>query len=355
MNTLFAIARQRSGRLLQALEVYEQILVVMHDNPDPDAIATGWSVLALVEDKLGIPVRLVAGGAIVRAENRHMVELLRPPVELLDELTVAEHTATVLVDCSPNTTNQLLTRAAVRPVAVLDHHQHSGSPRLAGLAFRDVRPKLVASATIAASYLREQGVDPGIKLATCILYALRTESKGSVTVYSRLDRSMLAWVTAQADPSVLAEIENAPLSRAYFGDLVLAIQSTLLYDGTAFCLLPRAEGAEIVGEVADLLIRGTGIRRVFCGAAVGDDLLISVRTARDAEDATRLLLETIGELGGAGGHSRRAGGKIAGAAREGRIPEALEDELRGRWLGACRIGRQRGTRLVARREIVDNL
>ena len=34
----------RSERLLQALSDYRHVLVVMHDNPDPDAIAAGWGI-----------------------------------------------------------------------------------------------------------------------------------------------------------------------------------------------------------------------------------------------------------------------------------------------------------------------
>ena len=71
----------KSDELLRALRDYDRIVVVMHDNPDPDAIASGWGVQVLVEEKLGIPVRLVGGGAIVRAENRHMVDELQTEVD----------------------------------------------------------------------------------------------------------------------------------------------------------------------------------------------------------------------------------------------------------------------------------
>jgi nanoRNase/pAp phosphatase (c-di-AMP/oligoRNAs hydrolase) len=345
--------RTRSDELIDVLSDYRDVLIVAHDNPDPDAIATGWGVATLIEEKLGIRPRLVGGGGIVRAENRHMLELLQPPIELVDEIHPDREIAAVLVDCGLGTTNHLVTRAGVHPVAVIDHHL-TGSTR--ELPFRDVRPEMAASATIAASYLREQGIEPAEKLATAMLYAIQTETRGSETHYSRLDRIIVLWLTERADPSILAEIENAPLARSYFGDLSLALQSTFLYDEAAFCLLPRASCPEIVGEVADLLIRCRDIKTVFCGAAIDCDLLISARTDRDYQKNAALLLQAALEgLGGGGGHQHRAGGKIAGACRNGRIPDGLEDELRDRWLAACGVDRQRGTRLVARREIVENL
>jgi nanoRNase/pAp phosphatase (c-di-AMP/oligoRNAs hydrolase) len=343
----------RSDDLLEVLSNYSDILIVAHDNPDPDAIATGWGVYTLIEEKLGRKPRLVGGGAIIRAENRHMLELLQPPIELVNEISCEEGTAAILVDCGLGTTNHLVTRAGIQPVAVIDHHL-TGS-RCAELPFRDVRPGMAASASIAASYLREQGIEPGEKLATAMLYAVRAETRGNETGFSRLDRAIVLWLTERADPSLLAEIENAPLARSYFGDLILALQNTFLYDDAAFCLLPRASGPEIVGEVADLLIRCECTRLVFCGAVVGDDLLVSVRTDKGSKNATLLLQATLQGLGSGGGHEHRAGGKIPGCCRTGRITDDLENELRDRWLAACGVDRQRGTRLVARREIVENL
>ena len=44
--------------------------------------------------------------------------------------------------------------------------------------------------------------------------------------------------------------------------------------------LPRAHGPEIVGEIADLLVRGDTIDVVFCGTFYHGNLILSVRTER---------------------------------------------------------------------------
>lgn len=339
----------QSDRLLNILNDYERVLVIMHDNPDPDAIASGWGIEVLIAERLGKPVRVVGGGAVVRAENRHMIELLEPPIELVDDVSVDDATATILVDCGIEATNHLLTRKGIDPVAMIDHHV-SRTPSVRA-PYEDVRADVAASATITASYLREQHLEPGMKLATAMLYAIRTETCGYETHYSALDRAILPWLTERGEPALLAEIENAPLTRNYFGDLLLALQSTFLYDDVALCFLPRATGAEIVGEVADMLIRCECIRRVLCAAIVGEDLFFSARTQRGFGSAVRLLLQTLDGLGGAGGHAHRAGGKISGV----KITADLNDELRNRWLAACGVARKRGTRLIAKREIVENL
>jgi len=343
----------RSDLLLTVLADFDRFLVVAHDNPDPDAITTGWGIFVLIEEKLKRPVRLVGGGAIVRAENRHMVDLLGPPIELLEDIKVPTGTATILVDCGLDSTNHLLARKGIVPVAIIDHHLSNGHP--SHVAYRDIRPRVAASASIAASYLREQRIAPQPKLATAMLYALRTETCGYETHHSRLDRSILPWLMARAEPELLAEIENAPLPPEYFGDMVLALQSAFIFDDAALCILPRASGPEIVGEVADLLIRCKGVRRVLCGAIVGEDMLLSARTEKDCGSAAKLVQRTLEGLGRGGGHAHRAGGKIANVGRGAKIRDALYDNLRERWLTACGVNRRRGTRLIAKRAIVENL
>jgi nanoRNase/pAp phosphatase (c-di-AMP/oligoRNAs hydrolase) len=334
------------------LSEFDKVLVITHDNPDPDAIASGWGLVTLIRKKLEMPVRLVGGGGIVRAENQQMVRLLEPPIELLDELDVTGNCAAILVDCDLSADNHLLSSSSIRPVAVIDHHTTNGRRRR--LRFRDVRPQMAASASMVGGYLREQGVEPDRRLATALLYAIRTETQGGETRYSRLDRQIVSWLSDFADPTTLAEIENAPLAHEYFSDLVLALQGTFVYDDTALCFLPQAQGAEIIGEVADLLIRCEGVERVLCAAMIGGNLLLSVRTARNCGNAAELVRKTLKGIGQGGGHRHRAGGKIV--LKDGQhTTDEVYDELRNRWLTACGTDRRRGTRLVAKREIVRNL
>jgi nanoRNase/pAp phosphatase (c-di-AMP/oligoRNAs hydrolase) len=203
--------------------------------------------------------------------------------------------------------------------------------------------------------LHEQSLVPSTAMATALIYALRTETQGSALAFSRLDRLMLTWLTRHADPSLLAQIENAPLPRQYFGDMVLALQSCFVYDDVALCLLPRAQGPDIIGEVADLLIRCEGIERVLCGAVCGDRVLLSVRTDKRGGNATQLLRTMLEGIGRGGGHAHRAGGKLMSSVSGPRVPDELQDELRTRWLKVCGVQRSRGTRLIAKRDIVGNL
>jgi nanoRNase/pAp phosphatase (c-di-AMP/oligoRNAs hydrolase) len=236
---------------------------------------------------------------------------------------------------------------------VIDHHQTSMRKR--SVPFSDIRPKVAAAATIAASYLREQKMPPDEQLATALLYGIRSETEGIAASHSRLDRSMISWLSHCANPTTLAAIENAPLTRGYFSDLVLALQNTFVYEDAAFCFLPRAEGSETVGEVADLLARAEGVNRVLCAAVNNGDIVVSVRTERNTDRASTLVREVVDGLGQAGGHEHRAGGRIHDFRRRGADTDDMQQHLRSAWLKACGVQKKRGKRLVALREIVKNL
>lgn len=345
---------KRSDHFLAALADYERIVILSHDNPDPDAIASGWALYDLIERKLKRRPRLVAGGALVRAENIRLVELLAPPLELVDHLEVEAGSGGVYVDCHPESVSHLLEADGLEPVAVLDHHVYAGRRR-PKVPFKDLRPKVAAAATIATFYLKEQKLEPSADLATALIYAMRSDTRSAQAQLSRADKRAFSWLTPLCDLQKLTDIENAPLPKSYFEDLLLALENTFQYGDTALCFMPKVHHAGIVGEVADMLIRCDEIRRVFCGAQQGQDILISVRTTSDGGDASLLTRKTLAGIGYGGGHEHRAGGKICGRSDNGQIPADLQTELRGRWLEACKVEQGRGTRLVPPKEIMNHL
>ncbi|HVR75041.1 MAG TPA: DHH family phosphoesterase [Planctomycetota bacterium] len=343
---------RRSDKLLSALDRHESVTVVTHDNPDPDAIAAGWAVAFLVAEKLRKPAKLLASGVIVRAENLCMVKLLKPPLTLSDQ-PPDDGSALVLVDCVPSGSNHILSGTALRATAVIDHHQATRGGFQA--SFRDIRPRCIATTSIAASYLREQEVEAPTELVTALLYAIRTEMRGDCSPLSRAERGIVAWLSEHADHAKIGRIESAPLSRDYFADLLLAIQSTFVYEDAALCFLPRASGPEITGEVADLIARCDGVRQVLCGAAIDGVVLVSTRASRDGGDALALLKATLNGIGTCGGHRHRAGGKVVLKENTAKAVEDVQRAIREAWLAACKVDQQRGTRLVAKKEILEGL
>jgi len=66
-------------RLQQVIRSGDRLVIFLHDNPDPDAIAAGW-ILQHIGEHLGVEAVIVYGGRLGRAENSVMVKLLDIPL-----------------------------------------------------------------------------------------------------------------------------------------------------------------------------------------------------------------------------------------------------------------------------------
>lgn len=352
MNPVRSKSLRKSDRFLRALRDHPRVLVVAHDNPDPDAIASTWAVKHLIDETLDLPTRCLAGGAVVRAENRLMLELLAPPLELVNEVELDPDEAIVVVDCQPTSVNHLLGTQVGHVVAVIDHHR--GSVAKKRYAHRDVRPKVGATSTIVTQYLREQAVLPDPSLATALIYGIQTDVVSGEAGLSASDKRAITWLVPKSDLRQLAQITNAPLSPTYYEDLFIAIENTFTYGDVGFCMLPHAHWPEVVGEVADLLIRCETLDRVLCAAVIKGELFMSVRTTATGGDAAELVRVTLDGIGHGGGHRHRSGGKIAKPIPT-QIAADVRAAIRDRWLAACGIQSHRGSRLVSRREILKHL
>lgn len=345
-------AQAPSDEFLELAEQYHEVVILTHDNPDPDGIASGWALSHLLEKTLRKSSRVIAGGEILRAENRRLVELLHPPLRLERTIRLPEGGLVVLVDTSLEATNHVGIDTERHDVAIIDHHASTSTVDDGVAVFRDVRRGVAATASLTASYLREHGILPSEPLATALLYAIQTETRGGQFHVAPLDRAMLGWISERADPSLLAEIVDAPVPRSYFSDLALALQSTTLHGDSALCILPQAHSAEIIGEVADLLLRHEQMAGVLCAAVYRGDLLMSVRTAyRSTKSAVRLARRVLGGRGGSGGHAHRAGGVIRDFAA---LPntESLLADLKTRWNASWSAADQTPRRLVAREDVM---
>ena len=331
MSATGTLLLSKSDELLRTLRGYDRILVVMHDNPDPDAIASGWGIQVLVEEKLKARYAWSAGARSCGQKIGTWSILLSPPIEFVD-LSISTQAPPPF----------WLTVARTRPTMSSLASESNPSPSLTTIPTGTRLTPLTSISGLTPlrrrrslpAIFREQGIELGPKLATAMLYAVRSETCGHETHFSPLDRSILPWLTAQGEPALLAEIENAPLTRDYFADLLLALQST-------FPLRRRSDLFFASSSRGRDRWRGRGhvdsMRRdspcPLCDH-LGNDLLISARTQPGHGSATKLLQTTLEGLGGAGGHAHRAGGKISGVGHttKGRSRPCMMICEAGGWL-----------------------
>lgn len=307
------VAEKRLEQLAAVLHGTSRLLIVTHDNPDPDTIATGWVLQRLVRRLRPIRVDLAYGGIIGRGENRALREVLRVPLRPLDTVDPASYPAIALVDCQPNTGNNSLP-PGIKPTIVIDHHPVRRQTR--EVPFYDVREEYGASVTIASEYLIASGARVDRRLATAIFYAIKTETKNLGREASRADVRVFLHFFPQVDNHALSLIEHPPIPRSYFSMMDQMIDGTRLFGPLSVTMLGEVSNPDIVAEFADLIVRLEGIRWSLAVGRFGDDLVLSIRTNYERANAGRVIRRIVGELGKAGGHGMMAGGKLPGGAAD---------------------------------------
>lgn len=346
------LTRRRSDRFLAGLADASRVTFVSHVNPDPDSLGSMMGLAHLVETSLEKPTRLTRDGLISRAENRTLVDQLDINLLPIDEAGWIEGEAVVMVDSQPNTGRH--TFAADAPLyAVIDHHETPGD--LDGVPYVDIRRGLGATCSIVTDYLMEQEIAIPTDLATALMYGIEVELAGHPREASPLDDKALQFLFPLACKDTLACVRNARLPHSYFECILQAMQSSFIYDRLIISWVNDLAQPEQAAEVADFLIRYDEVDWALCAGVHEDRLVLSLRTTLAQARAGELLRQVVGRMGKAGGHHRRAGGVILLPSK---APSAIDDvqaELRRRLLKALHIEECRGQRLVALREMLQNL
>ena len=336
------MTERRIRQLGDALEGKRRLLILTHDNPDPDCIASGWALMKVVRRISSLKADLAYAGIIGRAENRTLARVLKVPIEPIESIDMSEYDSFALVDSQPETGNNSLPRGTQATV-VIDHHPCRDATR--ETPFYDVREEYGATATILSEYLDLAGIKVEKRLATAMFYAIKTETLNLGREASRADSKAFFKYFPIVDNEALSQIENPPISRTYFRMIDQAIEGTHLHSDVAITRLGEVSNPDMVAQFADLMVRMEKIQWAVTMGRYRKDLLVSVRTNLPLANAGRIIQQVVGEEGRAGGHGMMAGGKIPGGAETPKKARELERRLKNRALELLGV-KSRGLRLV---------
>src|SRR5215467_1185168 len=142
--------------LLHALEGPAPLIILPHDNPDPDSLASAAALKYLAQELLEKDAVIAQGGIVGRAENRAMLTYLSIDLRPVSELNLGADSLVALVDTQPGRINNSLPRGIV-PAVVIDHHPAYGDYHQ--VPFLDLRDEYGATSTILTEYVRESHID----------------------------------------------------------------------------------------------------------------------------------------------------------------------------------------------------
>ena len=323
---------------IEATPPRDRWLLLTHDNPDPDALASTAALALILRRRFRRRVTVAYGGMIGRAENREMVRALRLRLSHLRYLKRRDYQRFALVDCQPWTGNSQLPSEVI-PDLVFDHHPLRKATQKA--RFVDVRPAYGATATILAEYLEESGIAPTRAIATAFVYAIRSETQEFGREGKGPDHAVYDQVLPRIDRRALAKIQTAPLPLTYFRNLHRALEGLSGFGNIVVSNLGKVDQPDIVPEIADLLLRMEGKTWSLCTGCHAERAYLSIRTTNSRADAGNLMRRLIGRNGKGGGHGTMAGGfvEIPKTASDG--GRALERFLAQRFVKALKKNPER--------------
>ncbi len=303
-------------QLLRVLRGIDELAVVTHDNPDPDAIASAVA-LARIADSVGCRADVCYYGDITHEENRAFVNLLEYDlVNLGPDSDLDVYDGFALVDHSrPGVNDQL---PPDHPIdIVIDHHP---PPLPVEARFVDLRSEAGATSTLLVDYLDDLGVGFDETVATGLLFGIRVDTDEFTRQVSTADFEAAATLLSHADLGLLERIESPTLSADTLETIAEAIGNRVQEDSVLLSSAGRITRRDSLAQAADRLMALEGIATTLVFGVSEGTIYVSARSRGTDLDLGEILRDAFDQIGSAGGHADMAGAQI----RLG-VLEAVED------------------------------
>lgn len=290
---------------LAELLAYNQIVVQCHDNPDADAIASGFGAYEYFKAN-GKDVRLIYGGRnVIRKSNLvMMIKELNIPIEHVSNMSEAEPAELlVTVDCQYGEGNVTLHPA--KTVAVIDHHRVSG--KLPVLS--EVRSNLGACSTLLWEMLKEEKyeVNDNVNLATALYYGLYTDTGSFEEIFHPKDMDLRD--EANADAALITKFRNSNISIEELETAGAALLRCDYNEKYRFAVVKSGPcDPNVLGIISDLVLEVDAVDVCLVFSVLPTGVKISIRSCIEAVKANELASKLCMGIGSGGGHTVKAGG-----------------------------------------------
>jgi nanoRNase/pAp phosphatase (c-di-AMP/oligoRNAs hydrolase) len=317
------------------------LLILIHDYPDPDALASAFGLLHLAREAFGVESRIVHRGAIGRTENRAMVQILEIPARRLRGDDLKRHRRVALVDTQPAFENNPFP-VRRRATLVIDQHPSSRKPA-ADLALVD--PTCGATCVIIAQALLRSGLRVPKKLATALVYGILSDT---LDLYRASHPDIIQTyldLLPRCDIRRLARIQNPVRSRRFFAALARGMDDAVARGPLIVSHLGPVDSPDLVSETAEFFLTYEKARWVLCTGRHEGKLHISLRTSGSRTSAGQVLRDVSPDQRLAGGHGAIAGGSfLVGTEAPEKTWTVIEQDLQRRLTRRLRIPLKGGFR-----------
>jgi nanoRNase/pAp phosphatase (c-di-AMP/oligoRNAs hydrolase) len=276
----------------------DRVLILLHNEPDPDAIASGLALRnVLRRTKTTAVIGALEG--VTRPENVRMLNLLDLQVEDVKPDWLKDFDRVAMVDVQPHYFGELINRVDL----VIDHH-----PEQTGYTavFKDIRPEYGSTSTILTEHLRAVDVNISERTATAMLYAIKSDTLFFNRQANRVDLEAFSYLYPLADAQLIRKMEGAELTRERLDFVIKAYQSGTLYDQVFCAFLGPSPREDFIPYIADFFLQLENVKWTIIAGIVHDSLVISVRNLGYSKNAGEFVRRYFAEIGSAGGHRAMA-------------------------------------------------
>ena len=319
---LHQFARPSGVRFASMLAEHDEVSILTHPNPDPDAMAAAMGVLSLA-DQVGTAATIQFPGKIRHQENRAFRNVLKVELDSIERAEDLTSGTVILAD--HNEPRGFSGSESVRPVAVVDHHPGDGR----GEAFTDVRTEYGACSSVIAEYFEDLDATPvppetheseveatyvvPSRVATGLFFGILTDTNRLTSGIDPADFAASGYLSPGVDENLLDRIANPQVSAETLEIKATAIRERDVDGAFAISDVGDVSNVDAIPQAADELILLEGVTAAIVYGRRNGVLYLSGRSRDDRVHMGRAIeaaLEDVPSASG-GGHARMGGGQIA--------------------------------------------
>jgi nanoRNase/pAp phosphatase (c-di-AMP/oligoRNAs hydrolase) len=293
-----SLTRARVQQYQRYFSDAERVLIMLHNDPDPDAMASGLALRNVLRRTKTTAI-IGAMKGVTRPENLRMVNLLDLHVEAVTVESLKEFDRIAMVDVQPHYFGGLIDRVDL----VIDHHPEQ--PGYTAL-FKDVRPDYGSTSTILTEHLRAVDVNISERTATAMLYAIKSDTLFFNRQTNRVDLEAFSFLYPLADAQLIRKMEGAEITSERLEYVIKAYEGGLLLEQVFCAFLGSLPREDFIPYVADFFLQLEDVKWTIVAGIVNDTFVVSVRNLGYSKNAAEFVRRFFAEIGSAGGHRAMA-------------------------------------------------
>ncbi len=294
---------------LRDFNKYSRIYIQTHDNPDADALASGFGLYAYFKSQ-GADVTLFYSGQrqIQKSNLKIMVHELEIPVVYIAPPRPEDpplQGLLITVDCQYGASN--VTRFEAENVYIIDHHQVEADDVSHAL----IRPDLGGCSTLVWRLLGDEGFDleSNLNLCTALYYGLSMDTNIFAEITHPYDKDLRDSMPYKA--AVIRRMNNANISIGELEMAGVAMIRAIHNDEYRYALIHTAPcDPNLLGVISDFLLQVDQVDTCIVYYQDNHGIKYSVRSCIKEVKANELASYVAEDIGSGGGHMDKAGGYI---------------------------------------------